>query len=75
MENNLSAEGRWLLGYIQTLEGKVAQQDRTITGLQNELIRAGRFTHEDPQKQIEGVQVLLTRAGEYKGRKQRVKRG
>lgn len=57
------------------LEAKIAQQDRTIIGLQNELIRAGRFTHEDSQKQLEGVQVLLTRAGEYKGRKPRTKRG
>lgn len=57
------------------LEARVAQQERTITGLQNELIRAGRFTHKESQKQIEGIQILLTKAGEYKGRKQRVKRG
>lgn len=53
---------------IRNLETKVASQDRTIVGLQNELIRAGRYRNEDPQKQIEGIQILLTKAGEYKGR-------
>lgn len=64
-----------LFSKIEELERKVAQQDRTIVGLQNELIRAGRFSHDDPDKKIEGIQVLLTKAGEYKGRERRNKRG
>jgi uncharacterized coiled-coil protein SlyX len=56
---------------LAELEAKVTQQARTIVGLQNELIRAGRYDHDDPIKKIQGIQILLTKAGEYKGRKQR----
>lgn len=53
---------------IAALERKSQQQDRTIVGLQNELIRAGKYDHEDPDKLVAGIQILLQRAGEYQGR-------
>ena len=57
------------------LEEKVRQQDRTIVGLQNELIRAGKYKHDNTDTRIDGIQILLQRAGEYKGREQRKRRG
>ena len=50
------------------LESKVRQQDRTIVGLQNELIKAGKYSNDDPDVLLAGIQILLQRAGEYKGR-------
>lgn len=63
-----------LVAQVEALEADARQKDRTITGLQNELIKAGRYKNPDPQKQLEGVQILLTKAGEYKGRVKRVRR-
>lgn len=60
---------------LDDLERKAREQDRTITGLQNELIKAGKYEHDNPVTRLEGVQVLLRRAGEYKGRKQRDRNG
>lgn len=59
---------------IADLEAKTRQQDRTIIGLQNELIKASRYTHDDLSTRLSGVQILLARAGEYKGR-ERGRRG
>lgn len=53
---------------IERLRRENVQQANLINRLQNELIRAGRYENEDPRKHIQGIQVLLTRAGEVKGR-------
>ena len=55
---------------IDALEAELRQLNRTVTGLQQELIKAGKYTHDDPAKRLEGLQWLLRRAGEYVGRNQ-----
>lgn len=57
-----------LLSRLDELERQSAIQQNLITKLQQELIKSSKFTHDDPQKQLEGVQVFLGRAGDVKGR-------
>jgi uncharacterized coiled-coil protein SlyX len=59
---------------ITRLERRAAQQENTITKLQQALIKAGKFEHDDPQKRVEGLQFLLQRAGETKGRERKGRR-
>jgi uncharacterized coiled-coil protein SlyX len=59
---------------ITRLERRAAQQENTITKLQQALIKAGKFEHADPQKRVEGLQFLLQRAGETKGRERKGRR-
>lgn len=63
-----------LLKRLTELEDRVTQQARTITGLQNELIRASRYSHDNLETRVDGIQVLLARAGEYQGRQIRRKK-
>jgi uncharacterized coiled-coil protein SlyX len=60
---------------LSALERLVAQQQNLITKLQQELIKASKYEHEDPQKLLAGIQVFLKRAGEVEGRKKGRKRG
>jgi chromosome segregation ATPase len=50
---------------------KRIELERTVTGLQNDLIRAGKYENDDLEKRLMGVQTLLKRAGEYVGRRGR----
>lgn len=53
------------------LESAVRELNRTVVGMQQALRSAARFKHDDPQKQIEGMQVLIQRAADYAPRPQR----
>lgn len=55
---------------IVDLERAVRELNRTIVGIQNMLRSAANFKHDDPQKQIEGMQILIAKAAEYQPRKQ-----
>jgi hypothetical protein len=55
---------------IVDLERAVRELNRTVVGMQNALRSAANFKHEDPQKQIEGMQILIARAAEYQPRPQ-----
>jgi hypothetical protein len=52
----------------QELLDRLVEAERTIVGLKNELIRAGKYQHEDAEKRVDGIQILLQKAGEYQGR-------
>lgn len=53
---------------LDGMERRMAQQDNLIDKLQNELIKAGRYENNSLDLQLAGVQYLLKRAGEVKGR-------
>lgn len=52
------------------LERAVRELNRTVVGMQNALRRAANFKHDDPQKQIEGMQILIEKAADYTPRTQ-----
>ena len=53
---------------VLELQNEVRRLNSTVVGLQNELIRAGKYHNEDPEKKVAGIQVKLQHAGEYQGR-------
>lgn len=55
---------------IQELESSLRELNRTLVGIQQALRSAARFKHQDPQKQIEGMQILIGKAAEYTPRPQ-----
>jgi hypothetical protein len=59
---------------VIALDAEVRRLNRTVVGLQNELIRAGKYQHDNSDTKVEGIQVLLQRAGEYQGREQKRRR-
>jgi hypothetical protein len=73
-ENQATEVFRTLFEKVDSLERQVRQQDRTIIGLQNELIKAGKYNHNNLETRVDGIQVLLVRAGEYRGRAQKGRR-
>lgn len=56
---------------IAELEREVQRLDRTIVGLQQNLIRAANYKNDNPRTLIEGIQVLLRKAGEYTDNRKR----
>lgn len=56
---------------INDLEREVRELNRTLVGVQNMLRSASRWSHDDPEKLVEGIQVFLGRAAEYQPRSQR----
>ena len=71
----LNARIHELAKRVEKAENTIQSQNRTIVGLQNELIRAGKYEHEDPKLRLDGIQVLLKRAGEYTDKRKRGRRG
>lgn len=68
-------ENEDLIERLDRLERENQRLDRTIVGLQNELVKAGKYEHEDPAIRLDGIQVLLKRAGEYADKRKRGRRG
>ena len=53
---------------LADLERRIATQANLIDKLQNALIMAGRYENDDIATRVDGLQFLLKRAGEVKGR-------
>lgn len=71
----IEAQYRETLNRLESAEREIQSLNRTIVGMQNELIRAGKYEHEDPEIRLNGIQILLRRAGEYADKRKRGRRG